>query len=188
MANPKSTQHIAPTGWLTKLVGRSLSISGSLWLSMGWISAPLAQLTSPSSNPEICEVDLNLLKSDSNSDRQNIVTADTVSSKGMTLPSLWWTSEQFSQKLVTNWIANRSEKQIYLLVNTQYWNNLDYVDRYQLIDRFGRVAQGYGYNLQLCSTQKIALASYSCDPIDRQTSCQLWLKTTGQNGLGVETK
>ncbi len=64
----------------------------------------------------------------------------------MTLPSLWWTNEQFPAKLVTNWIADRTEKQIYLLINAQYWNVLDYIDRYRLVDQFVRVAQGYGKN------------------------------------------
>jgi hypothetical protein len=71
-----------------------------------------------------------------------------------------------------------------LLVNAQYWDLLDYIGRYSTIDRFGRVAQGYGYNLKLCSSQKIVLARYSCNPLDR-ASCQLWLNATGQNGLGV---
>ncbi len=125
----------------------------------------------------------------------NIITADTVSAKGMTLPSLWWTSEQFPAKLVTNWIADRDQKQVYLLVNARYWNLLDYIDRYRTIDQFGRVAQGYGYNLKLCSSQKIVLARYSCNEIDspkerlsQQASCQIWLNATGQDGMGVQGK
>jgi hypothetical protein len=156
----------------------------SLWLS--WISATLAQPTVAPDTPEICEVNFNLLKADRRKD-PNIITADTVSAKGMTLPSLWWTSEQSPPKLVTNWIANRRQQQVYLLVNSQYWDLLDYIDRYRTIDRFGRVAQGYGYNLQLCSSQKIVLARYSCNPLER-ASCQLWLNTTGQSGLGVQGK
>ncbi len=121
----------------------------------------------------------------------------------MTIPSLWWTSEEFPTKLVTNWIANRSQNQIYLLVNTQYWNILDYLDRYRTIDRFGRVAQGYGYNLKICNSQKLYIGAYSCPTvasptetaaIDRNNralergNCQIWLNTIGQNGLGVQAK
>jgi len=150
------------------------------------------------STPEICDINITLLNSANVSANPNIVTADTASPKGTTVPSLWWTSEQFPAKLVTNWIANRSQSQIYLLVDTQYWNILDYVDRYRTIDRFGRVAQGYGYNLKICNSQQIALAGYTCDNLGnlstkqhlakatRQNTCQIWLNTNGQNnGLGV---
>jgi hypothetical protein len=165
---------------LTKVVATSMS------LCLSWLPATLAQPTVAPDTPEICEVNFNLLKADRRSD-PNIITADTVSAKGMTLPSLWWTSEQSPPKLVTNWIANRRQQQVYLLVNVQYWDLLDYIDRYRTIDRFGRVAQGYGYNLQLCSSQKIVLARYSCNPLDR-ASCQVWLNATGQSGLGVQGK
>jgi hypothetical protein len=180
--------------WLTKLVSRS-AIGSSLWLGLGWMPTVIAQPTIVPDTPEICEVNFNLLKSDRRSERDNIITADTASAKGMTLPSLWWTNEQLPPKLVTNWIANRQQKQVYLLVNAQYWDLLDYIDRYQTIDKFGRVAQGYGYNLKLCSSQKVVLAQYHCDPIvgaaepvaTRHASCQLSLNASGQNSLGVQT-
>lgn len=197
--------------WVTQIVT-------CLAIGIGWMPAIVAQPNPASAIPEICETDFNLLKSDPSGDRRskagaartvgvaapnrslpseasNIITADTVSDKGMTLPSLWWTSEQFPAKLVTNWIADRNQKQVYLLVNAQYWDLLDYIDRYRMIDQFGRVAQGYGYNLKLCSSQKIVLARYSCDVTlnnqpdeNDRASCQIWLNATGQNGLGVKSK
>ncbi len=155
----------------------------------------LSQQNADLSTPEICEVDLSLLKSSDRGADDNIVTADTVSAKGMTLPSLWWTSEEFSAKLVTNWIADRRQHQVYLLVNTQSWNGLDYLERYRTLDRFGRVAQSYGYNLKICNSQKFRIGSYTCDPIapptvDRSTqhNCQIVLDTFGQTGLGVNNK
>jgi hypothetical protein len=172
----------------------------SLYLGFGLSCATLAQSNVNLTSSEVCDLNLSALKSTSLANNPNIVTADTVTSKGMTVPSLWWTSEQFPAKLVTNWIANRSQNQIYLLVNTQYWNILDYVDRYRTIDKFGRVAQGYGYNLKICNSQKIALARYTCDStgdsithpkssgVKTPTNCQIWLNPNGQNGLGLKTK
>jgi hypothetical protein len=156
----------------------------------------LSQQEPDLSTPEICEVDLSVLKSSDRSIENNIVTADTVSAKGMTLPSLWWTSEEFSAKLVTNWIADRRQHQVYLLVNTQSWNSLDYLERYRTLDRFGRVAQGYGYNLKICNSQKFRIGSYTCNPIEspvvkqslHQSSCQIVLDTFGQTGMGVNNK
>ena len=194
-------------GW-TKLVfstyrpriAYTIGCTTSLIVMMSTNCAVFAQLGGISSTPEICDVDLTLLKPTEIGSDPNIITADTVSPKGTTIPSLWWTNEQIPSKLlVNNWIANRRQHQIYLLVNTQYWNILDYVDRYRTIDRFGRVAQSYGYNLKLCNTQKVAIARYTCDvlsdSITQKSStakppqtCQIWLNGTDQNGMGVKSK
>ncbi len=176
---------------------RFAACGGGLLLVIGFSQPGLAQSNLIPAPPATCELNLALLKSaDINKDR-NIVTADTVSAAGTTTPSLWWTSEQFPPKLVTNWIANGNQKQIYLLVNTQSWNSLDYIDRYRTVDRFGHAARSYGYNLKVCNSQKIALAEYSCDSAseaqsqqvsNQNNSCQIWLNTTGQTGLGVQSK
>lgn len=136
-----------------------------------------------SSSSEVCPINLNLLKSNLQPDR--IVTADSVSPQAITWPSFWWTSEQFPDRLISNWIADAAEKEVYLLINPQYWSGLDYIDRYHLIDRFGRVARGYGYNLKLCTPQKVALANYTCKLDNPQSSCQIWLKASDGDGLGV---
>ena len=196
------------SAWLTKVVDRATRKSthaicwlASLSLTTGLSCNTLAQSIPMPSTPAICDVNITLLNSANVRADPNIVTADTASPKGTTVPSLWWTSEQFPAKLVTNWIANRSQSQIYLLVDTQYWNILDYVDRYRTIDRFGRVAQSYGYNLKICNSQQISLADYTCNNLGnlstkqhlakatRQNPCQIWLNTNGQNnGLGVQAK
>jgi hypothetical protein len=181
------------TPWLTKFLARSLCDALALAILLGWLPATRSQPGADSSTPDICTLDLSVLRSSGSSPAKNIITADTVSPKGITIPSLWWTSEEFSAKLVTNWIADRRQNQIYLLVNTQYWNTLDYLDRYRAIDRFGRVAQGYGYNLKVCNSQKLKIGSYSCTPTappsgDRavpQSSCQIAIDNFGQTGLGV---
>jgi hypothetical protein len=168
----------------------------SLFVIIGLSKTGLAQSNLIPPPPVTCDLNLSLLKSADIGKDRNIVTADTVSPDGNTTPNLWWTNEQFPPKLVTNWIANNSQKQIYLLVNTQYWNILDYVDRYRTIDRFGHAARDYGYNLKICNSQKIALADYTCDSTSEQQgsqtkhqdNCQIWLNTNGQNGLGVQSK
>jgi hypothetical protein len=174
--------------------------STSLILGWGWSGATLAQSSLIPSTPEICKIDLTAAITTAGKTNPNIVTADTASPRGMTIPSLWWTSEQFPAKLVTNWVADRSQNQIYLIVNTEYWNILDYVDRYRTIDRFGRVARSYGYNLRICNTQKITIARYTCEPsadafatanstpAEPRNTCQIWLNSNDSNGLGVQTR
>ncbi len=177
---------------------RYFNICGSsLLLVIGFSQTGLAQSSLIPASPPTCDLNLALLKSTDIGKDRNIITADTVSAAGTTTPSLWWTNEQLPPKLVTNWIANNSQKQIYLLVNTQYWNILDYVDRYRTVDRFGHAAREYGYNLKVCNSQKIVLAEYTCDSttesqsqqvLNQNNSCQIWLNTTGQTGLGVQSK
>jgi hypothetical protein len=149
------------------------------------VAQSIAQ-SSESTTPNLCPIDLTLLQADR---PKHIITADTISPTGTTLPSLWWTSEQFPRKLVTNWIANSQTKEIYLLVNLQYWNLLDYLDRYRTIDRFGQAARNYGYNyVRLCTSQKTPLARYTCsaNASDKAiASCQISLDSDGQNGLRV---
>jgi hypothetical protein len=180
------------------LLKHYLSIcSSSLFLIIGLNQTALAQSNLIPPPPATCDLNLALLKSADLGKDRNIITADTVSAAGTTTPSLWWTSEQLPPKLVTNWIANNSQKQIYLLVNTQYWNVLDYIDRYRTVDRFGHAARAYGYNLKVCNSQKVALAEYNCDSTSesqlqqvssQNNSCQIWLNTSGQTGLGVQSK
>ncbi len=152
----------------------------SLCLNLGWNLTVLAEPKADPTLPEICEVDLNLLKFGSKNIPANIVTADTASAAAMTFPSLWWARDQTRSRVVSNWIADRTQKQIYLLINAQYWNILDYIDRYALIDKFGRVSRDYGYNLRLCTERKIVLAEYQCDQIDSLTNCYILLNAAGQ--------
>ena len=175
MANLKSSQSS-----LTKLLSYSIAWIGSLYLSLGWELTAIAQPKADPTLPELCEVDLSLLKANLNSIPANIVTADTVSIVKMTLPSLWWASEQSPPNLISNWVADRTQNQVYLVVNPQYWNILDYVDRYAFVDRFGRVSRGYGYNLRLCTDRKIVLAEYQCDRISNSTSCRILMNAAGQ--------
>lgn len=187
----------------TKFIG--CSTRGAIASAIGlvaalWLSCPVyAQSSSILSSSEVCDVNLTLLKPTEVGTDPNITTADTVSPEGKTIPSLWWTNEQLPSKLVVNWIANRSQSQIYLLVNSQYWNILDYVERYRTLSRFGRVAQSYGYDLKICNDRKISLARYTCDvksgSTDRQPgniippqNCQIWLNSGDREGMGVQGK
>jgi hypothetical protein len=206
---PTLTKHLKPLARLSRAVDQyrcaGIIAGTSLWLIFHFHPAGFAQSSLLPPTPATCDLNLAQLKSAELGKDRNIITADTASPNGSTVPSLWWTNEQFSTKLVTNWIANQKQKQIYLLVNAQSWNGLDYVDRYHTIDRFGRAAHDYGYNLKICNSQKVALADYTCDsgasdPVsltspastitnhNNQNGCQIWLHTTGQSGMGIKAK
>jgi hypothetical protein len=171
---------------LTKIVSYSIAWIASLYWILGGELITLAQPKADPTLPDLCEVDLSLLKSDADSLPTNIITADSVSIATITTPSLWWASEQSPPKLISNWIADGTQKQVYLLVNPQYWNVLDYVDRYAFVDRFGRVSRGYGYNLRLCTDRKIVLAEYQCDKISSFSSCRILLNAAGQAASKIQ--
>jgi hypothetical protein len=177
----KSSRHS-----LTKKIGYSIAWIGSLCLSIDWEFTALAQQTADPTLPDLCEVDLSILKSDPKITPANIITADTVSLINMTLPSLWWASEQSPPNLISNWIADRTQNQVYLVVNPQYWNILDYVDRYAFVDKFGRVSRGYGYNLRLCTDRKIVLAEYQCAKIAKSTTCRILMNAAGQAASRIQ--
>jgi hypothetical protein len=158
----------------------------SLLVNLSWGLTALSKPKADPTLPEICQVDLNLLKFNADNIPPNIVTADTASAGMMTLPSLWWTRDQTNSRVVSNWIADRTQKQIYLLINAQYWNVLDYIDRYALIDKFGRVSRDYGYNLRLCTERKIVLAEYQCDEIASLTNCYVLLNAAGQAAARIQ--
>ncbi|MEG4801889.1 hypothetical protein QUB63_33885 [Microcoleus sp. ARI1-B5] len=101
-------------------------------------------------------------------------------------PSLWLAQKQFGGKLLDRWFVDRSNTWVIIIVNRQLWSLLDYMERYQFVNRFGAVSSEYGYNLQVCNRQGTALAVYSCKG-DRQ-SCKIGLESLSNPGLRGKLK
>ncbi|MGB3650145.1 MAG: hypothetical protein WBA41_02920 [Rivularia sp. (in: cyanobacteria)] len=115
--------------------------------------------------------------------RDNIITANTISQKQLTVPSLWWAQEQSENKLLDNWIAyptnNSQPGRVDLIVNEQIWNVLDYLERYNFVNSLGSVARTYGYNIRVFNYEKEPLATYTCN-LDLSTPlCNIKMNTTG---------
>ncbi|MDJ0732965.1 MAG: hypothetical protein QNJ47_02595 [Nostocaceae cyanobacterium] len=95
-----------------------------------------------------------------------VITANTIRQEKLTVPSLWWAKENSENKLLDNWIAyppNRNQSaRIDLVVNQQIWNILDYLERYNFVNRIGNLARTNGYNLRVFNYQKDRLATYTC--------------------------
>lgn len=100
------------------------------------------------------------------------ITNTTINQAALTEPSLWLVRDQiaaldkFGRRLVDGWLvcngateANRVD----VVVNAQLWSLLDYFDRYEFLNRFGRVTSGYGYNLRVFDPQGAMLATYTCE-------------------------
>ena len=107
------------------------------------------------------------------------VTDRTICQPRPTLPSFWLASaleeSRLRVRLLTSWKAypdpdptqEGETPRVDLFVNPQLWSVLDYLDRYEAVNRFGLAARKYGYNAfvfsQQSNQQSNALASYTCD-------------------------
>ena len=116
-----------------------------------------------------------------------VITANTICPQGLTIPSLWWTKEQFGGKVLDNWLAYQSNgttaARIDLVVNRQNWSLLDYLQRYDFVNHFGTVARDYGYNVRVFNYQKELLATYTCNFSTTPRLCNIQLDATGKGGL-----
>lgn len=133
--------------------------------------------------PSLAPVELSLLRS-STAVNGSVVTSNTISQQGLTVPSLWWAKEQFGSDLLSNWLAYPAQgtnpARIDLLVNWQNWSAQDYIQRYEFINHFGTIARDYGYNLRVFNDRKELLASYTCDFSTNPSQCNIQLDATGK--------
>ncbi|MEG4282652.1 hypothetical protein QUB68_05955 [Microcoleus sp. A006_D1] len=102
------------------------------------------------------------------------------------VPSLWLAQKQFGGKLLDRWFVDRTNTWVIVIVNRQLWSLLDYMERYQFVNRFGAASSEYGYNLRVCNRQGTALAVYSCKG-DR-LSCKIDLESLSNPGLRGKIK
>jgi len=123
-------------------------------------------------------------------------TANTISQTSLTVPSLWWTRDQFGGKLLETWFAFPTRagisSRVDLIVNQQVWSLYTYVERYSFVNQFGTAAQDFGYSIRIFNRQRDLLAAYICEPIaepsdqsnpNRSPDCNLFLDSTGQGSL-----
>ncbi len=106
------------------------------------------------------------------------------------MPSLWWTQDQFpaQKKLITKWLAYPQKKRIDLVLNPQYWNNLDYLDRYHLINRYGLTARRYGYNVRIFNlnfSEAQPIVAYTC--ASKAAACYIQWQEINQRNLRLDS-
>ncbi len=168
---------------LSQQVPVMLSLLGFLAVLMPQLAS--AQTSSvPTPAPDL--LDTELLKPDVKLAGRDIITANTISQTGITTPSLWWAKEQFGGKLINNWIAYQDKKRVDLIVNSQLWTLLDYIERYGFIHKLGTVARDYHYNLRVFNQQAAPVGSYTCNYSTTQPDCSIQiLDTFGQDNLPV---
>ena len=112
-------------------------------------------------------------------DRSEIISQNTISETGLTIPSLWWRKQQIDPKgaIVINWKAYTNEKIIDLIVDRQRWNFIDYIKRYNIVNDFGTVAREYKYNLRIINDRQTCLGTYTCDFNKNFDRCKIDFKS-----------
>jgi len=99
------------------------------------------------------------------------------------VPSLWLDQSLAPEKLISRWLTILPDGdrpgQIELVVDAQRWNQLSYLERYAVIEQFGRTAARAGYELRLFNRFSQALGSYRCLPptaVQEPPRCRLRLE------------
>lgn len=121
--------------------------------------AQTASIPKPSDAP----LNLELL----NNPKDGVITANTIKLTGLTTPSLWLAKEISENKLLDNWIAYPATQaefnRVDLIVNQQIWSLLDYLERYEFVNRLGSTARKDNYNMRVFNYQGDLLATYTCN-------------------------
>ncbi|MBD2501935.1 hypothetical protein [Anabaena azotica] len=140
------------------------------------ISSSLAQ-TSAIPQPSEAPLELDLLTKP----KELVNTANTINLSGLSTPSLWWAKDISENKLLDNWIAypatENESRRVDLIVNQQIWSLLDYLERYNFINRLGSTARRDGYNVRVFNYQKELLGTYTCSFNYSPANCNIQLNT-----------
>jgi hypothetical protein len=134
-------------------------------------------------------LDVEMLKDSGSGKSSGVITADSIERFPpfrQRMPSLWWTQDQLPNKLVLNWLAYPQKKRIDLVVNPQFWNNLEYLERYQLINRYGLVARRYGYDVRIFNlkfSESKPIVAYTCSSVAATAACYIQWQEVNQRSL-----
>jgi hypothetical protein len=192
---------------LSLAVGTLLSNSAIAWATEdepehGLINIPLPQVVIQPPTIDLSQFRRGLCADGlvGSSDRQ-------INPEGTTIPSLWWTRDivmskpQFNTKLIEGWlvcgagtqnadarvcsIAPKRPGRVEMLVNTGLWQQLDYLNRYEFLARFGDTTSECGYNIYIFNTEATLIADFTCDFQAKQSrkSCVLRSDLSGKGGL-----
>lgn len=103
-----------------------------------------------------------------------IISGNTPSQKRFTIPSLWWTNQQFGEKLVLDWQAfgvnQAGSQQISVVVRPELWTRYTYFERYAFVLKFGTDASHFKYHLFVQDPQNLILGTYTCNFLEANSN------------------
>ncbi|MDF5711170.1 MAG: hypothetical protein PUP90_26735 [Nostoc sp. S4] len=170
-----------------RLVVRRRQTSFSLLLTISLtalLTTPSVAQTPPIPSPSSAPLELDLLTNP----KDYVITANTINPARLTVPSLWWAQQNSEKKLLDNWIAypalEKEPARVDLIVNQQIWSLLDYVQRYDFVNRLGSTARNFDYNVRVFNYQKESLATYTCNFSISPALCSIQMGNQNKIGLG----
>ena len=110
------------------------------------------------------------------------ITENNISQTNLTPPSIWWAAQRFGNMLLDFWFICPANRRVYLIVNRQIWNSLNYVEKYAFVNHFGTYSQvdrDNRYNVEVLNPQLENLAAYRCDYPVNPLNCNLWVESFG---------
>ncbi|MGA9378403.1 MAG: hypothetical protein WBV73_06495 [Phormidium sp.] len=107
------------------------------------------------------------------------VTQNEISQTHFTPPSIWWAAQRFGGMLLDFWFTCPGERRVYLIVNRQIWNSLNYLEKYAFVNHFGTYSRSDRYNVEVLNPQLENLAAYRCDYAVNPINCNLWVESFG---------
>lgn len=171
-----STVQVNGMSFASKL-GQQVTIAFLLSSALAILMPQLTSAqTSSGLTPSLEPLDTKLLDQKTRPPGSDWITANTVSTRSLTDPSLWWAEEQFNEfdgKLIQNWIAYRDKKRVDLVVNRQLWSILDYLGRYSFLSKFSAAARDYQYDVRVFNERAGLVATYTCNYSATPPDCQL---------------
>jgi hypothetical protein len=197
-------QHKGPQNGQQKILGH---FRNSLMVLCYWAVLPISSGTSgplqlplvfpdPTNSPITYDaepLDVKMLKDAGLQKSAGVITDASIERFPLfrkSMPSLWWTQDQLPNKLVFNWLAYPKKKRIDLVVNPQFWNNLEYLERYQLVNRYGLVARRYGYNVRIFNlnfSEAQPIVAYTCSSKVTASTCYIQWQEINQRSLKPNT-
>lgn len=152
----------------------------------GAISAQ-AQTSVPTN---LCRADeeLDFLEAEVTELPPGVITANTISQTGLTIPSLWWAAQQhdpYGGRFIINWAAYPDQRRVDLVVNRQLWAIEDYIGHYSFVSKMGLAAREYGYNMRIFNENENCLGTYTCDYATTPPACDIDLFPGIEEGLEI---
>lgn len=169
---------------LTLAVGlQQQSATGTDERTLAQTVESMCQAPLPSTDP----LDLTALDPKAPSPPPGVITAETISERGLTVPSLWWAKDQFAGKLLENWLAypgaGEARGHVDLIVNRQFWSLLNYLERYRFVNQFGLASRDYRYNVRVFHKRGSFLAAYTCTGSSGEPVCRVCLESADSAGF-----
>ncbi len=176
------------------MVQRSLLGMGLSWGAIATQSPILAQTPDSTDIPPITCPASDALP------RISATGMPLIAERGLTVPSLWLVEELLAEeerfraeqsergtllyyKLLENWFVEQDRRWVDLVVNRQLWSLLDYLERYDFINRVGTVAKDFNYNTRVCNDRGVVVGIYRCDTNPSTLPCRIELDASGPGGL-----